>query len=233
MRKVLLLLFLIWVFCPSYLKAENYYTYVDLKDIFIKQIQKELYWIKGKIVLQQFRIEPKGIKIPKEAVYKIKFFSSPHIGSNFIVLAFYRDNIKIATVRLWGYVDAKVPVVVTVRPISSREIIKKQDIALRYKLLSRLPQDAITDIVEVIGKQTRISLNPGTVLRRAYIDSPVLVKIDQEVEIIARGRYFVVKAKGRALQNGRKGDIIRVRNLSSKRIIWAKVIAPQKVEVSF
>ncbi len=233
MLRLLALIFITFLFIPSYSKAEKFYTYRDFKNIFLTKIRKELYWIKGKIVLQQFRVEPENVKIPKNATYKIKFFSSPHIGSNFIVVAFYKNGKKLSTVRLWGYVEAEVPVVVIIKPLNNKDIITKEDIALKFKPLSRLPQDVITDKTEAIGKQTKMSLKPGTILRKSYIDFPILVKVNQEVEIIARGKYFVVKAKGKALQNGRKGDIIKVKNLSSRKIIWAKVISPEEVEVSF
>ncbi len=233
MLRLLALIFIIFFFIPSYSKAEKFYTYKDFKNIFLTKIKKELNWVKGKIVLQQFRIEPENIQIPKSAIYKIRFFSSPHIGSNFMVITFYKNGKEIGIVRLWGYVEAEVPVVVITKPLNNKDIITKEDVVLKLKPLSRLPQDVITDKTEAIGKQTKMSLKPGTILRKSYIDLPILVKINQEIDIIARGKYFVVKAKGKALQNGRIGDVIKVKNLSSRKIIWAKVISPEEVEVNF
>jgi flagella basal body P-ring formation protein FlgA len=124
-------------------------------------------------------------------------------------------------------------VVVVIKPIRNKEIIKAENLGIEFRALSRLPQDVIIDKKSAIGKQARISLKPGTVLRMSYIDLPIVIKRNQQVNIIARGKYFIVKAKGKALQNGRLGEIIRVRNIDSKKTIWAKVISSEEVEVIF
>jgi flagella basal body P-ring formation protein FlgA len=234
MRKVVLLTILILFLIPFNASSASFYTYDDFKNLFLKEIKKELTWVKGKIVLEKFRIEPENIKIPKNAFYKIKFLSTPSVGSNFILVTFFNRRYKqIGIARLWGYVEAKVPVVVVIKPIRNKEIIKAENLGIEFRALSRLPQDVIIDKKSAIGKQARISLKPGTVLRMSYIDLPIVIKRNQQVNIIARGKYFIVKAKGKALQNGRLGEIIRVRNIDSKKTIWAKVISSEEVEVIF
>jgi len=123
--------------------------------------------------------------------------------------------------------------VVLERPVLNKAILSEEDITLELKPLSRLPQDVILNKESAIGKQVRMSLKAGTVLRYSHIQRPVIIKRNQIVYIVARGHNFIVKAKGIALQDGREGGRIKVKNLSSKKVLWGKVISSEEVEVSF
>lgn len=234
--KFAFLLVIIMIFCFSsnvLAKVHKYLSYNEIKEIFLKEVKKRLYYPNAKIVVLRFKLEPDNLLIPKKAVYRIKFFSQPSVGSNCAILTFYENHKKIAILRVWGYVEAEVPVVVAKRNIRCRAIITKEDVALKREPLSRLPQDVIFSLKDAIGKEARVSLKMGSVLRLSYVQAPVIIRRNQEVTIIARGKYVIVRAKGKALENGRLGEIIRVMNVDSKKQIWARVISPEEVEVMF
>ncbi|HAA83692.1 MAG TPA: flagella basal body P-ring formation protein FlgA [Thermodesulfobacterium commune] len=69
------------------------------------------------------------------------------------------------------------------------------------------------------------------VLRKSFLNEPLLVKRGQEVLIIGKGRGFLVKTKGKALQDGRKGEVIKVRNLTSNKEVLGRVISTNEIEV--
>ena len=232
--KFFLIIFTILLFSTNtFAKVYKYLSAYEVKKIFLKEVEKRLNYPNAKIVVLRFKLEPENLLIPRDSTYRIKFFSQPSVGSNCAILSFYRNHKKIAVLRVWGYIEAEVPVVVAKRNIKCREIISKEEVVLKRKPLSRLPQDVIFSLKDAIGKQARVSLRMGSVLRFSYVQAPVIVKRNQEVTIIARGKYVVVRAKGKALENGRLGQIIRVMNVDSKKQIWAKVISPEEVEVMF
>ena len=49
----------------------------------------------------------------------------------------------------------------------------------------------------------------------------------------AENKNLYVRAKGKALEKGRMGDSIRVKNMSSDREIIGKVVSGNKILVSF
>ncbi len=217
----------------SFSRAENIYTKEDLKKIFLREVKRGLSWINGKIYLEDFRVEPNDLKIPHRAKLELKFLSSPRIGSNVALALFTLNGKKIGVARIWGYVDAKVKVVVAARPIPNKAILTTADLKLEEKRLSRLPQDVLFNIKEALGKEVKMSLKPGRVLLRSQIAEPPLIRRGQLVVIVARGKNFIVKAKGIALQDGQLNQRIKVKNISSKKIIWGKVISPEEVELMF
>ena len=73
----------------------------------------------------------------------------------------------------------------------------------------------------------------GTVLAGNIIQPPkpeILVKRNQNVTMRIEGKGFVVTAMGEALEDGRGGDYIKVRNADTKRVIVAKVAFDGSVE---
>ena len=51
------------------------------------------------------------------------------------------------------------------------------------------------------------------------------------VTIVAVVNGLAIEAKGMALQRGNRGDIIKVRNLSSKKILSGRVAGVGRVEI--
>jgi flagella basal body P-ring formation protein FlgA len=229
---IALLSFLIPLLKINLTFSEGVYTPEDFKEIFLKEIKNKLSWIKGEIYVEKIKTEPELVIIPKNMPYRAIFIAKPKIGSNLLILEFKKEE-TLERVKILGYVEAKVPVIVLKRPILNKSILSEEDIEVELKPFSRLPQDVILDKNIALGKQVRMSLNAGTILRYSHIERPIIIKRNQIIYIIARGKNFVVKAKGLALQEGREGANIKVKNISSKKTLWGKVISPEEVEVSF
>ncbi len=85
---------------------------------------------------------------------------------------------------------------------------------------------------DVIGKPVRKSLAAGTVLLPTHLTTVKLVKRGQQVAIRAQNPVFEVSMAGIALTDGEAGQRIRVRNVSSQRIIEGQVISDGTISVS-
>lgn len=232
-------LFILWLavflffISPRVHANTSFFTEQDYKEIFLREFKARVNIAGGDISVEKFRVEPSDIRIPKGTPYKIDWIGPAKAGSNVAIVTFSRGGGVNQIVRLWGFVEIKVPVVVVKQNLPNGALLEESNLVQEMRELSRLPQDVVSEISEAIGKETRMSIKAGTVLRRAHITEPLVIRRNQEVEIIARGRNFEVKAKGIALQNGRLGEFIRVKNISSQKIIQAKVSGEGKVEVSF
>lgn len=228
-----LLLSLIILFLHATLNASTFLQERDFQEIFLKEFKSRVELKGGEITLEKFRVEPSDAKIPRGCPYRIEWIGAPKAGSNSAVVTFKTGGNLNQVVRLWGFVEIKLPVVVVKQNLPNGALIEESHLTLEKRELSRLPQDVVHEFSEALGKETRMSLKVGTVLRKSHLAERQVVRRNQEVEIIARGMNFEVKAKGIAMQNGRLGEYIRVKNISSQKIIQAKVTGEGKVEVSF
>ena len=92
----------------------------------------------------------------------------------------------------------------------------------------------------VIDQTARRRIRQGEVIKsydidpRAAVAPPPLIKPRDMVRMsTGRGQLKVIVFAGEALQSGRLGDYIRVRNVRSQNIVVGQVIGPSEVEVPF
>jgi flagellar basal body P-ring formation protein FlgA len=86
---------------------------------------------------------------------------------------------------------------------------------------------------EVVGKRLRKDTAAGTVMTPQLLEDQILVKNGDVVSIVAENPRLLINANGRALDKGRLGETIRVKNLTSGKEILGKVTGGNTVSVEF
>ena len=84
-------------------------------------------------------------------------------------------------------------------------------------------RDVLMVLDDAIGFSSKHALQPGRPITKEELVSPVLVGRDQPVMIIYQSAGITASMPGVALKNGRKGEMVKVRNASSQRVISAMV----------
>lgn len=130
-----------------------------------------------------------------------------------------------AEVRAWA------KVVVASRRLPRYHLLQEGDVRLEERELSRL-LDFLTDPRQLLGKRTKVSIPKGAVLRWDQVEVPPVVKRGKVVTILLETPYIRATALGVAVEDGRCGEVIRVRNLSSQREVFAEVLDRSTVRVS-
>ena len=110
-------------------------------------------------------------------------------------------------------------------------VLGEADIVPIEKNLAQLNYGYFIDKKALIGKATTRRLNRDQVIIPSQITDPVLIKRGEQVILIAKSSGFSVKMSGKAMMDGRKGQLIKVKNLSSKRVVEGRVIRSGEVSV--
>ncbi len=133
------------------------------------------------------------------------------------------------------YVSAKISkyadVFVSTRFLARGIELTERDFTLKRHDISNQSHGYITDIKEIKGKILRRPLRHNTVIPPNALNEAMLVKRGDRVTILAQNSGVKVHMKGKALKNGAAGELIRVQNLSSKRIIEGRVLSAGVVAV--
>ncbi|MBL0731452.1 MAG: flagellar basal body P-ring formation protein FlgA [Desulfosarcina sp.] len=124
-------------------------------------------------------------------------------------------------------------VVVTSRPLGRHKIITMEDVLIKRVDISKLSVNIINDPEKVIGRRTRRSIDPATVLRTDLVELPPIVKRGDVVTIIAEAGGLRVTALGKIKKKGHRGERLKVMNLDSKKEIYARVVDSNTVRVTF
>ncbi len=81
----------------------------------------------------------------------------------------------------------------------------------------------------LIGRKLKNNISVGFPVRSRHLEPNWVIASGDEIEIVQSGSVITVSVRGVALQNGQKGEKIRVKNLSSERNLIAWVINEKKV----
>ncbi|CAD5108560.1 flagellar basal body P-ring formation chaperone FlgA [Zestomonas carbonaria] len=123
-------------------------------------------------------------------------------------------------------------VVALIRPMKRGETIGVDDLSLVERDVGLLGQGYLTAMEQAVGKTITRPLLADQVLAPAHLQRSQVVRKGDHVMISARGGKVNVHMNGEALSDGAEGQQIRVRNLSSQRVIKARVAGPGMVEVA-
>jgi flagella basal body P-ring formation protein FlgA len=123
------------------------------------------------------------------------------------------------------------PVVVTNRPMSKDELITTDTISLKEVDITNLNQGFFSDPNLAVGQISRFPMKAGSILTPQSIVKNKLIKRGDRLNIIVEDAELSVYMQGESLEDGSLGDNIKVRNISSKKIIEATIVAPGKVQI--
>jgi len=83
----------------------------------------------------------------------------------------------------------------------------------------------------VIGMVLSRNISAGKVITPRLIQMPKLIKRGESVTLLAKTPYLAVRMKGKAMEDGTMGQLIKVRNISSNRVVEGIVAKASIVEV--
>ena len=127
----------------------------------------------------------------------------------------------------------KQSVVVAKDFIKRGQSIKAEDVRSEDRILLRLTGNIAQDAGSVVDKIAKMDIRAGMVIKASMLDCKKLIKRGDPVSIIAESGPLRVTVAGKAMEDGPEGKLIKVLNLSSRKIIAAKVVANSTVSVHF
>lgn len=128
-----------------------------------------------------------------------------------------------------GTYESMVSVPVLTRAMQKGEVIGQGDITMKPVLLRSLSRSVIKTKEELQGYALKRAMRDGEVLQTQYIDKPILVERHAIVDIMFETPTMRLSTKGVAMDSGREGEAVHIKNISSQKEIIAKVIGNNKV----
>lgn len=133
--------------------------------------------------------------------------------------------------RVSGRFERMTEVPVLANRIMRGETISKSDIKWISMPESRLSRTAIIDLDKLVGMSVKRGIAPGKAVSQNDVRRPLLVNRGELVTMLLTTPSMKLSAKGRSLQAGSKGDVIRISNSQTSTVIDAVVTGPGQVRV--
>jgi flagella basal body P-ring formation protein FlgA len=143
------------------------------------------------------------------------------------------DGLDVQTVPLTLRSGRLRPVVIANVALLPRAPLADTAVRMESRPSTEVPADALTDASGVADLEAIVPLAAGEVLTTRSVRPRLLIRRGETVTLLVEGRGFSITAQGRAVEDGRRGDTVRVANLSSRREVLGTVDAAGVVRVPF
>lgn len=119
--------------------------------------------------------------------------------------------------------DIYLPVVVADGTLERGQVITPGSVAIRKLNISNSRGDYLTQADTIMGMTVKRRIRDRQAIMMSQLESPLLVDRGQRVLMIAAQNGVEARTMGEAMKKGRKGEIIKVKNESSGRVVSAVV----------
>lgn len=215
---------------------EGYQTISETKfrKIFEGYIRDRLRRAPSDITVSKFKVFGNRPVPPGKKTFQLFGREGQRLGGQVRVAAIVKvDGVVKNRVRLSGLVDIFDEVVCVSRPLKRGEVIKRDDLYMARKNISRSPLSYLRDMDRAVGLMVKHSVKEETALKTWMLARSPIVKRGDMVTIVAQSGGLKVTVPGKVLEKGYKGSLIRVLNVMSKKEIHAKVVNHSTVQVFF
>ena len=206
----------------------------EMARILENRLQKMIQNPNRKVAIRDFRGYEQVIVPRQDFSCQVQVTEKAIQGGNISgMMVFFARGQEIRKIRFSARVDIYADVIVPRHFLKKHHEIQAEDIQIANKNIAALPQDVVTEEKEVLGKRTILSINNQEALRLSMLEPPPLVNKGDRVILLIENDQFKITAVGEVREVGRKGDRIKLVNLSSKKEVYGRVLDANTVQVDF
>lgn len=123
-------------------------------------------------------------------------------------------------------------VVVSDIPIAKGTHLRVSDLRLELVDISLLHGGYFQSLEALDGFVARRPIPAEQVMTPALVDPAKMINRGEKVVIVAEGPGLSIRATGLAMEDGAFGELVRVRNTSTNKVVEGRITAPGLIKVS-
>lgn len=182
-----------------------------------------------KIDILHNAIESKDLN-PEQLVIKPLTQKEP-LGLFTIIAEIYKDNVRVERAQVKMRIRKFTDVLVVKGKLQRHDLITNDDITSERKEITTLFERPVTSLDEIADMRLKRNLKRGQILTFEALETIPDLERGMATTIIFDNGLFKITAPGVALQNGSAGDMIKVKNKSTNKIIVARIEDDKSVSV--
>jgi flagellar basal body P-ring formation protein FlgA len=206
----------------------------EIKDAVKSYIEENAPWPKDRIRVEFLAAIPEAAITAGSSTCQVRSRAGEsYIGRTAFVVRFSKGDTFLREETIRVRIEVLTDVVVTTNGIARDALIDPIDVTVKKKWLDTVTSGVVTDVNEVGGKKAAMRINAGTEITKHMLRSVPVVKKGEVVRIVLESGPMSISAVGLCQEDGGQGDLVRVENTSSKKIIFARVMGRSTVKVDF
>jgi flagella basal body P-ring formation protein FlgA len=205
-----------------------------VRKIVAEHIQRHMPWEREDMRLT-FLSGCSDIAVPAPAyTYDVQERSNePYIGDSVVILKLYNGGVFLLERPVHVRMEVAFDILVSSRALPVDTVIGSDDVRVIKRWLTREPLRSIATLEEALGKRVASSIRPNHEITRTMLREVPLVKKGRVVKMVLNNGAINITTLGQIQEDGGMGSSVRVKNISSQRIVYARVVGESLVQVDF
>jgi|GEM_PF-3796501 len=173
-------------------------------------------------------------KVPEEATYfMLDIPPNPQLlGKTVIPVTFYSETAILSKKQLFIVCDVKSNFLKTVKLLPKASSIATSDVTVVYESVYGKPIKSLTQFSDIDGRETLSTLTAGTYLSSSMLKAVPLIRQGSIVQAHFKKDNIELNLKVQALEEGFKGQTIRVKATFDKgKILLGEVVDSNNVSI--
>ena len=197
-------------------------------------IEKNMPWPQGTMRFEILSSLPE-IALPSGHVsWKVDIKGNDnYLGDTYFAVKLYNKGIMFKEESIRVRIEILHEFVVSVKNLGRDSIIGAHDVSVQKKWVRSIPLNSVSGVDEVVGKLLLVSIRPNTELSRNMFKEVTAVKRGKMVQIVLDSGAINITTMGLSEEDGAEGSFVKVRNITSNKTIYARVVGESKVKVDF
>lgn len=206
----------------------------DLKQKIRRHIEQNMIWPQENMRMEFLSVLPNTGDLTGKITYSIESRSrEEYIGDTAFAVRIFVNGIfaREATVRV--RIEVLRDFVVSLSSIGRESVLQATDVTIQKKWVKNIPMNAVASMEEAVGKNMTVSVRPNTMITRTMLKEVMPVRKGRMVQVILDNGTMKMMTNGIAEEDGASDALVRIRNINSNKIIYARVIGQARVQVDF
>lgn len=207
----------------------------DFEKAFVELVTRNQLFTADDVEIRNFSCSPCQLSISQGEVNYLIISESRgnQLGKELITADVLVDGETQGRIELSGDVHLFGEVVCAAQSLERHQILQSGDLITIRREINMLGPDFVNSATFAIGTELKTTLRPGAIIYKRFLKKPEVVKRGDVVSIMAQTDRLKIRVPGRIESAGAMGDLIRVKNLMSRKEIYARVINSEEVQVDF
>lgn len=156
-----------------------------------------------------------------------------YIGDSVFTVGIYDDGTLIREESVRVRMEVAMDVVMSAKFLPRDTEINAEDVKLVRRWFNQNPANIVTQVEDVVGKHPYSDIRQNIEIKRNMLKSAKTIKRGKMVKMVLESGPMVIITFGLSEEDGSRGDFIKVKNISSNKIVYAKIIDDSSVRVDF
>lgn len=180
------------------------------------------------VTVRSLSLSRSSISVPEQPYHSVIHPRSKTNRHLYLQYRVYVGKTLKETVEITAAIRSMVNRVIATHDIAKGEKIRKGDLTV-VKKEDKGGRSYVTNLSEAVGLYAKQKIRKGNALKYYNLRPEYLVKKRQNVKLLYHSGAIRIELMGIALENGKKGDEIKVRNVSSGKVLQCRVVGENRV----